>query len=100
MKSYSEFIGTKNRNLGNVKVFKTYKWELWLSKVLPYWLPFIGKRRRVRIKWYWKYKGGRRACTALTKALMNIQYKEPQNWNKISKEIENSTFEWEVIDNK
>lgn len=100
MKSYSEFIGTKDRNLGNVKVFKTYKWELWLSKILPYWLPFISKRRRIHIKWHWKYKGGRRACKALTKALMNMQCQELKDWNEISKEIENFIFEWEVVDNK
>lgn len=84
-------------NLGNVIVYKTYKWELWLSKVLPYWLPFISKRKRVQIKWYWKYRGGRRACAALTNALKNVQCQEPKDWNKIAKDIEDFYFEWEVI---
>ena len=82
-------------NLGNVIVFKNYKWEIWLSKILPYWLPFMSKRERVRLRWYWRHGGNRRACKALTKALMNLQYQEPIDWNKISTEDWN--FEWEVI---
>lgn len=81
------------RNLGKIITYKTHKWELWLSKILPYWLPFISKRRRVEIKWYWKHRGGRRACTAMTKALMMIKYQEPKDWHK----IEVSDWEWEVI---
>ena len=81
-------------DLGTYRVFKTYKWDLWLSKILPYWLPFISKRERVRLRWYWRYSGNRRACTALTKALMSTQYQEPKDWNKV---IDNTDWEWEVI---
>jgi len=81
----------------NVIFFRTYKWEIWLSKILPYWLLFISKRERVRLRWYWRHGGNRRACKALTKALMNAKYQEPQDWDKISKGIDDSIFYWEVV---
>ena len=31
-------------------VYKATKLELFLSKYLPYWIPFISKRKRIRIK--------------------------------------------------
>ena len=80
-------------NLGNIIVFKTYKWELWLSKILPYYLPFMNKRERVRLRQYWRLGGKRRANKAFIKALMSVQYKGPAEWHK----IDVSTWEWEVI---
>ena len=75
-------------------VYKATKWELFLSKHLPYWLPFISKRKRVRIKWYYKYQFKRRAAEALTKALMNLP---PPKWDTYK--IEPLEYEWEIVRN-
>lgn len=80
-------------NLGKIKKYGPYKWELWLSKILPYYLPFMSKRERVRLRSYWRLGGKRRANKAFIKALMSVQYKEPTEWHK----IDVSDWEWEVI---
>lgn len=67
-------------------VYKATKIELFLSKYLPYLIPFISKRKR--IKWYFKYRYRQRVADAFIKALKSIQnykridlpYLEIENW--------------------
>ena len=34
----------------DIVVYKATKLEMFLSKHLPYWIPFISKRKRIKIK--------------------------------------------------
>ena len=67
-------------------VYKATKTELFLSKYLPYLIPFINKRKR--IKWYFKYRYKQRVVDAFIKILkpiqnyerINLTYWEIENW--------------------
>ena len=54
-------------------VFKATKWERFASEFFPYHLPFINKRTRVKIKWYFKYKWCKRASKCLVKLLSTAE---------------------------
>lgn len=69
-------------------VYKATKTELFLSKYLPYLIPFISKRKRIKIKWYFKYRYRQRVANAFIKALkpiqnyekINLTYRKIENW--------------------
>lgn len=73
-------------------VHKATKLELFLSKYLPYWIPFISNRKRIRIKWYYKYRYRCRVHKALVEALMSLPPAP-----KIIEPLEFEEFEWTVI---
>ena len=75
----------------DIVVYKATKLEIFLSKHLPYWIPFISKRKRIKIKWYYKYRYKQRFCKTMTKALSNLS---SSNWKK---KIDLTDYDWEVI---
>ena len=77
----------------NIVVYKATKLEMFLSKHLPYWIPFISKRKRIKIKWYYKYRYKQRFCKDMVKSLSSIP---SPNWNK-KIEINPMEWEWEVM---
>ncbi len=62
-------------------IFKTTKFEKLLARLLPYHLPFINKRTRVKIRSYYRYAGGRKAskclCKLLSKSQVNTNFTKP-----------------------
>ena len=82
--------------LNNCIVYRATKFETFLSRFLPYHLPFIGKRKRVRIRNYFRYAYKRRLMKDMTNALKEIyaenQFKPIQlgKWNE-------EDYSWEVI---
>ena len=96
MKSYSEWYRNVSdlNSLGHCIVYKQTKLEKLMARTLPYIIPFISKRRRVAIRNYWKYRHGRRACTALCKLLMNQEYKPFHAMSDFTEEL----YEWEIIE--
>ena len=96
MDTYKEwFNSVKDLSpLSKCIVYKQTRLEKLLAKVLPHIIPFISKRRRVAVRNYWKYRHGRRACTALCKLLMNQEYKPFHVMSDFTEEL----YEWEVIE--
>ena len=84
-------------SLGNcIIVYRATKLETFLSKFLPYHLPFINKRKRVRIKNYFRYAYQRRLMSDMTNALKEL-YAEPLDSIRDSFEWEIEDYEWEVV---
>ena len=75
----------------NIVVYKATKLEMFLSKHLPYWIPFISKRKRIKIKWYYKYRYKQRFCKTMVKALSSLPF---SNWKK---KVDLTDYDWEVI---
>lgn len=83
--------------LNNCIVYRATKLETFLSKFLPYHLPFINKRKRLKIRNYFRYAYQRRLMKDMTNALKEI-YDEssfkPIDWTDIWNEED---YSWEVI---
>lgn len=83
--------------LNNCIVYRATKLETFLSRFLPYHLPFINKRKRVRIRNHFRYAYQRRLMKDMTNALKEI-YDEssfkPIDWTNIWNEED---YSWEVI---
>ena len=83
-------------DLGNCIVYRATKLETFLSKFLPYHLPFINKRKRVRIRNYFRYAYQRRLMKDMTNALKEL-YTESSfrsiDWTNIWNEED---YTWEV----
>ena len=77
----------------NIVVYKATKLEIFLSKHLPYWIPFISKRKRIKIRQYYKYRYKQRLYKDMIKSLSSIP---SPNWNK-KIEINPMEWEWKVI---
>lgn len=78
--------------LNNCIVYKASKWERLAAKILPYYIPFINKRKRVKIRQYWRNRWRRKLHGDLCKVLSEIRLKglpEP------TKEIKWCDWEWE-----
>lgn len=84
----------QNRNLGNCIVYKATKLEIFLSKFLPYHLPFINKRKRVKLRSHFRYAYQRRLMKDMTNALKKL-YAEPFEYDNFKWEMKD--YEWEVI---
>ncbi len=86
--------------LNNCKVYKATKLETFLSRFLPYHLPFINKRKRVRIRNHFRYAYQRRLMKDMTNTLKEIYVKDsfdPIHWlNELGKWNEED-YSWEVI---
>lgn len=83
--------------LNNIIVYKATKLEIFLSKVIPYYVPFINKRKRVIIRNYFRYKYRYRLMKDMT-SLLNNKYA-----NRLplpTKEIKWYDWEWEIIPSK
>ena len=77
----------------DIVVYKATKLEMFLSKHLPYWIPFISKRKRIKIKWYYKYRYKQRFCKTMVKTLSSLS---SPNWDKEIDPID-WNLEWKVI---
>ena len=75
----------------DIVVYKATKLEMFLSKHLPYWIPFISKRKRIKIKWYYKYCYKQRFCKNMVKALSSLP---PSYWDR---KVNLTDYDWEVI---
>ena len=98
IKSFEEWKRDKQTlPLIGFKVYKATKFELFLSKLLPYYLPIINKRTRVKLRTKFRFKYLGRLHKDITERLMDA-YKEeksfvpPKNWNE-------NDYEWEVLTN-
>ena len=80
--------------LNNIIVYKATKLEIFLSKVIPYYVPFINKRKRVIIRNYFRYKYRHRLMKDMTNLLNN---KYVNRLPLPTKEIKWYDWEWEVI---
>lgn len=76
-----------------VFTFKPTKFKLFLSRTIPYYIPFLHIRKRVILRNRFRYAGLVRAQKAMTDTLMRV-YKTEQ---KLSYPTEIELFEWEVI---
>ena len=80
--------------------FCSAKLETFLSRFLPYYLPFINKRKRVRLRSHFRYAYQRRLMKDMTNALEEIYVKDPFDpihWlNELGKWNEED-YSWEVI---
>lgn len=83
----------------NYIVYKASKLETFLSRLLSYHLPFISKKKRIRLRNYFKYAYQRRLMKDLTNVLKEIKDEDPTSqiqlsgWNE-----EDYSWAWEVID--
>ena len=77
-------------------VYKATKLETFLSKFLPYYLPFINKRKRVRLRSHYRYAYQRRLMMDMTNALKEIYVKDPFEPIQLGKWSEED-YSWEVI---
>lgn len=77
-------------------VYKATRLETFLSKFLPYYLPFINKRKRVKIRRYFRHAYRRRLMKDIMSALEEV-YAEPLDLTCDSFEWKTEDYEWEVI---
>lgn len=82
--------------LNNCIVYKASKWEILASKILPYYIPFISKRKRVIIRKYWRNRWRRKLHNDLCKVLSKPCL---QGLLKPTKEIKWYDWEREIITN-
>ena len=75
------------------KVYKASKFEKFLSKFIPYYFPFLSKRKRVKIRKYWRNRWKSRLNNDLIKALPKNSLLPP------SEKIYWDEWEWEIIIN-
>ena len=76
-------------------VYKANRFELFASKFFPYHIPFISKRKRVKIKNFFKYRYKVRLMNDLVSQLRKAYI------NNIPNIVETdwTDWEWEVIQN-
>ena len=79
----------------NVIVYRSTKLERLLSKIIPYYIPFLTKRKRVKIRKYWRNRYKNRLMSDLTNALQ--AYKEQLNLPLTLPSIDKTEWEWEVL---
>lgn len=80
----------------NCIVYRATKFEIFLSRFLPYHLPFISKRKRIRIRNYFRYAYQRRLMKDMTNALKELYTENsfrPIDWTNIWNEED---YTWEV----
>ncbi len=83
--------------INNVKVYRASNFEKFACKFFPHLIPFISKRKRVRIRNYFKWAYRRRLMKDMVDVLGELYAKtsplEKMEFGKI--EFEN--YEWEVL---
>ena len=80
----------------NVIVYRSTKLEKLLSKIIPYYIPFLTKRKRVKIRKYWRNRYKNRLMTVLNNALLEL-YNEQLNQQLAWPSIDETEWEWEVL---
>ena len=81
---------------GNCLVYRSTKFEKLLSKILPYYIPFLTKRKRVKIRSFWRNRYKNRLMSDLINALQEV-YKEQLNLPLTLQSINETEWEWEVL---
>ena len=80
--------------LNNCIVYKASRWERLCSRIFPYYTPFISKRKRVKIRQYWRNRRKTRLnndlCALLSKSCT-------KGLPKPTEEIKYCDWEWEII---
>lgn len=81
--------------LNSCIVYKANRFEIFASKFFPYHIPFISKRKRVKIKNFFKYRYKARLMNELVSQLRKAYI------NNIPNIVETdwTDWEWEVIQN-
>ena len=74
-------------------LYKPTRLESFLSKWLPKCIPFIGEKKRIKIKNYFKFAYQRR----LNKDICDVLKNAKSNLPEPTKEIKWYDWEWEVI---
>lgn len=80
----------------NCLVYRPTKLEKLLSKIIPYYIPFLTKRKRVKIRKYWRNRYKNRLMSDLNNALQEA-YKEQLNLPLTLPSIDETDWEWEIL---
>lgn len=80
----------------DIIVYRATKLERFLSKFLPYHLPFISKRKRVKIRWYFRYAYRRRLMVDLTERLKENYASPTVTVKDLQQPITEEDYSWEV----
>ena len=86
--------------LNNYKVYKAYWWEELLANILPYYLPFINKRRRVRIRRKYRNKWKNRFMIDMTNVLKEAYSNKKPNFLTVNPDWFEADYSWEIINEK
>ena len=90
----------KYNNLG--KIYSCHQSALyrWCEKHIPYWpIPFISKRTRVKIRWYFKHHWWNKVSRRLFKTLKKLS--KSRGYRPVKYIVpDNLIFEWELITKK
>lgn len=81
---------------GNCLVYRSTKLEKLLSRILPYYIPFLTKRKQVKIRKYWTNRYKNSLMSDLNNALQEA-YKEQLNLPLNLPSIDETNREWEVL---
>ena len=90
------FTTIKNK-LNNCIVYRANKFEAIASKIFPYYIPFLSKRCRVKIRRYWRNRWRRRLSDDLCSLLKTTYSKELP---KQTGEVKQCDWEWEIVADK
>jgi hypothetical protein len=80
--------------LNNCIVYRATKLEKFLSKLIPYYVPFINKRKRVNIRNYFRYRYKARFMNHMTEQLKKVQ---ATDFSKVIRDIKWDDWEWEIV---
>lgn len=80
----------------NCLIYSSSKLERLLSKILSYYIPFLVKRKRVKIRSFWRNRYKNRLMSDLNNALQEV-YKEQLNLPLTLQSINETCYEWEVL---
>lgn len=81
---------------GNCLVYRSTKLEKSLSRILPYYIPFLTKRKQVKIRSFWRNRYKNRLMSDLNNAFQEA-YKEQLNLPLTLHSINETDWEWEVL---
>ena len=81
---------------GNCLVYRSTKLEKLLSRILPYYIPFLTKRKRVKIRSFWRNRYKNRLMSDLNNAFQEA-YKEQLNLPLTLPSIDETDWEWEIL---
>ena len=77
-------------------VFRATKLDKWCSKIIPYWIPFINKRKRVKIRNYFRYRFRRKLMKTMVEQLSKT-YISSGKIKDYMPNFNEEDYTWEVI---
>ena len=102
MKTFSEwqeYIGS-SKKLGKLHIHSFHQSALfhWCEKHIPYWpIPFISKRTRVKIRWYFKHHWWNKVNRRMVRTLMKLSKSRGYKPAKYVIPDGLEAIEWEII---